>query len=82
MLLMEPAFLLTYYGGFTWSEIYSLPVAYKRWFIERIQKELAGPNGDGGGNPPTRALHQNAPDVRALQNKARTQTPSRLRRFT
>jgi len=78
---MEPSFLLTYYGGFTWTEIYHLPVAYKRWFIERIQKELGG-GKDPDGNPPTRALHQNSPDVRAMQNRTRENVPSRLRRFT
>jgi len=70
---------LIYYGGFTWKETMSLPVAYKRWFIERISKELSKDNGDGGES---RALHQNSPDVRAMQNKTRSNSPSRLRRFT
>ena len=69
-----------YYGGFLYGEAYNLPVAYRRWFIERIGKELN--KGENGENPPTRALHQNSPDVRAMQNKARAQVPSRLRRFS
>lgn len=79
-LILEPAFLLIYYGGFTWNETLHLPVAYKRWFIERIVRELN--KGSEDGTNQTRALHQNSPDVRSMQNKARAQTPSRLRRFT
>lgn len=74
-----------YYGGFLYKECYELPVVYKRWFIDRIVKELnKGSTSEGGDNPQplTKALHQNTPDVRALQNKARSQVPSRLRRFT
>jgi hypothetical protein len=74
-----------YYGGFLYKEAYNLPVPYKRWFIERIVKELnkgnGGGDGDGGGSA-SRALHQNSPDVRAMQNRQRPQSPSRLRRFT
>jgi hypothetical protein len=77
---MEPAFLLMYYGGFTWRETQHMPVAYKRWFIERISKELT--RSSEAGQTQSRAVHQNSPDVRALQGKAREQTPSRLRRFT
>lgn len=69
-----------YYGGFLWKETLHMPVSYKRWFIERINKELKQSNESGSTQ--SRALHQNAPDVRSMQNKARAQTPSRLRRFT
>jgi len=78
-----------YYGGFLYKEAYNLPVPYKRWFIERIVKELnkGSGKGDGGddggtGGGASRALHQNSPDVRAMQNRQRPQSPSRLRRFT
>lgn len=57
-----------------------MPVSYKRWFIERIGKELKGSKDSDSAQ--SRALHQNSPDVRSMQNKARAQTPSRLRRFT
>lgn len=76
--MLEPAFLLMYYGGFLYGEIYNLPVSYKKWFIERISRELS----KDGGDSQSKALHQNPPDVRSLQNKARAQVPSRLRRFT
>jgi hypothetical protein len=69
-----------YYGGFMWHETECLPVAYKRWFIDRIVKELN--KGSESGENQSRALHQNSPEVRTMQNKARAQSPSRLRRFT
>lgn len=79
-LILEPAFLLIYYGGFLWKDTYNLPVSYKRWFIERISKEFK--SSSEGGQTQSRAAHQNTPDVRALQGKARAEMPSRLRRFT
>lgn len=73
-----------YYSGFTYAETCSLPVTYKRWFIDRLVKELnkgkGGDADDGGG--PNRALHANSPEARQLQGMARPQTPARLRRFT
>ena len=84
--MLEPTFLLMYYMGFSYKEAYHLPVPYKRWFIDRVVKEL---NRSGGGTdddpkPPaeSRALHANTPDVRSLQGRQRAETPSRLRRFT
>lgn len=91
-LILEPCFLLMYYGGFTASEVGKLPVWQKRWFIDRIIKELN--NSKGAGNPDdpqplpsaafqaSRALHHNSPEARELQSKTRSQAPSRLRRFT
>jgi hypothetical protein len=69
-----------YYGGFLWKEVYNLPVTYKRWFIERINKELTRTHESG--NTQSKALHQNTPDIRALQGNVRAQVPSRLKRFT
>lgn len=75
-----------YYMGFSYKEAYNLPVPYKRWFIERVVKEL---NRSGGGdeNDPqpagaSRALAANTPDARAMQGYQRTDVPARLRRFT
>jgi hypothetical protein len=68
-----------------YSEVYNLPVSYKRWFVDRIIKELSKGNkgeGDEGASAPTRALHQDSPDIRGMQGRARTHAPSRLRRFT
>lgn len=69
-----------YYGGFLYKEVYNIPVVYKRWFVERIVKELNKNNESD--NSDSRALHQNSPEIREMQNKIRSQTPSRLRRFS
>lgn len=78
--ILEPAFLLMYHCGFTFVEAYNLPVQYKRWFIERLNKELTAHAADG--ETATRAAHQNTPDIRAMQGRTRTNVPSKLRRFT
>jgi hypothetical protein len=81
--ILEPMFLLMYYGGFTWKEAFHLPVVYKRWFIERITKEIKGP---GDGSDPdantgrSRAYHHNTPEAAQLSGR-RPNSPSRLRRF-
>lgn len=69
-----------YYGGFLYQETYNLPVVHKRWFIERIVKELNRTHGEG--ETQSRALHQNNPETREMQGRQRPQSPSRLRRFT
>ena len=69
-----------YYGGFSYTEIYNLPVSYKRWFIQRISNELN--KTAEKGETQTKALHQNTPDIRSLQGKMRSQVPAKLRRFT
>lgn len=79
-IILEPIFLLMYYGGFTYKEAYNMPVSYKNWFIQRISRELSRTSEQG--HTQSRALHDNTPDTRALLGNARTETPSRLRRFT
>lgn len=69
-----------YYGGFSNRETYALPVAKKRWWIERIVKELSKSHSEG--QTQSRALHQNDPQTRELMGMNRTHTPSRLRRFS
>jgi hypothetical protein len=69
-----------YYCGFTYQEAYNLPVPYKRWFIDRTVRELN--KGKDNESSQSRALHQNSPEVRQMQGRARPQVPSRLRRFT
>jgi hypothetical protein len=84
LLIWEPAFLLTYYGGLTASEAYDLPVPIKRWWVDRIVKELnkQSANPGDGESSASRALHANSPEVRQLQGRTRPSAPSRLRRFT
>lgn len=79
--VLEPTFLLMYWMGFSFSEAMNLPLGWRRWFIDRVQKELSktGPNGEG---PPSKGAAQNTADTRSLMGMARDQVPARLRRFT
>jgi len=70
-----------YYMGFSYNEVQTLPVAYKRWFIQRVVRELNKGSEDGTESR-SRALQHNTPELRELQGMHRAQTPSRLRRFT
>lgn len=84
--LLEPFFLLGYYFGMDWDTYYyRFPVNYKRWLIERIQKEIreaAKANEQGGSQIPSRGAHHNSPDLRAMAGKHRPNVPAKLRRFT
>lgn len=57
-----------------------LPVSYKRWFIERVSREIS--RSSEQGNTQSRAAHQNTQEARALNGYTRAETPSRLRRFS
>lgn len=80
----EPAFLLSYFGGFLLSEIDDMPISKRNWFLQRLQKELTKKDDAGNQRPiaQSRALHQNDPQTRALQGMTRAEGPSRTRRFT
>jgi hypothetical protein len=77
---LESVFNLIYYGGFTFTEAWKLPISYRQWFINRISKEM-NKGGEGQGAQ-SRATHQNTSDVRSLQGMTRAEGPSRTRRFT
>ena len=66
-----------YYGGFGYTEAYTLPIWQRMWFIDRIQKEFKDSNKEQ-----SRAAHTNDPQTRAMMGRARSQVPSKLRRFT
>jgi len=74
---LEQIFLLMYYGGFTYTEGYTMPVQYRLWFIHRINKEFEKSNEKAN-----KAVHNNNPEMNQLAGKNRAQTPARLRRFT
>jgi hypothetical protein len=69
-----------YYMGFSYKEIEDLPVVYKRWFLDRVVKEINQTSKEG--NTQSRAAHANSPDVRATQGRTRQSVPAKLRRFT
>ena len=74
---LEHIFLLMYYMGFSYLEVYNIPIWQRTLFIKRINDELkkSGENGN-------RAAHSNSPDARAMMGRARSQVPAKLRRFT
>jgi len=36
----EEFFLLKHHGGWSFTELYNLPVALRRWFLERMTDEF------------------------------------------
>lgn len=50
------------------DEYLRLPVMYKRWFIQRINTEIKKAN-EQGNDIPSKAVHDNSPDMRALTGK-------------
>ena len=36
----EQFFALKYYGGWSFIEAYNLPVGLRKWFVERLSKQL------------------------------------------
>ena len=79
-IFLEPIFALMYYMGFTYNEAYALPIWQRLWFIKRINKEMKRSSEDGSTN--SRALHDNSPGIRQMQNFGREAPPAKLRRFT
>ena len=69
--------------GFSYVEGYNIAIWQRRWFIERIQKEIKKSSEQNDGQPsPTHAMHQNTPDARAMMARHRAMVPAKLRRFT
>ena len=66
-------FALMYYMGFTYRDVYTLPVWQRNWFLERLMDEIKRSNGDSKNT---------TKENRALMNKQRPEAPHRVRRFT
>jgi len=85
LVFLEPFFLLTYYVGMDWATYLKFPLQYRKWLIERVNKEVKSAvdaNKKGGGDVPSKGAHHNDPTTRALSGKQRPITPSKLRRFS
>ncbi len=81
-LILEPLFILMYYGGFTYTEAYNLPVRYKLWFVNRIAKELKR-SQEGEAPQGDRTPSSNTPETAALLGRVKSaNTAARNRRFT
>ena len=66
--------------GFTYTEAYVLPIWQRVWFLKRINDELKRSNKKEQST--SRAMHQNTPDMRAMQGFSRDHVPAKLRRFS
>lgn len=62
------------------TETFNLPVAYKKWYVDRVSKELK--KGQNEGESQSRAPDANTPALRSLLGRQRDQVPARHRRFT
>ena len=40
----EQFFYLKYKGGWSFTEAYSLPIGLRRWFVDRLTKQLEAEN--------------------------------------
>ena len=38
--MYEQFFFLKYYGGWSFTEAYNLPVKVRQWFVERLSEQL------------------------------------------
>tara|TARA_B100000131_G_scaffold110724_1_gene107700 strand:- start:13983 stop:14267 length:285 start_codon:yes stop_codon:yes gene_type:complete len=81
-IFLQQIFLLMYYMGFTYTEAYHLPVWQRIWFINRTNEEIKESAKANDGQAQSRAAHMNHPEARSMMNRARSQVPARLRRFT
>ena len=76
IIFLEPTFILMYYMGFTYNEAMSLPVWQRKWFLDRMIRELQESRGA------SRAAHDNDAARRQLMGAHRSEVPAKLRRFT
>jgi hypothetical protein len=65
----EQFFFLKYSGGWSFSEAYNLPVGLRKWFVERLMKQLEAEQkaideaskGSGGGSTTQTLTPHNSP---------------------
>lgn len=79
-IFLEPAFILIHYMGLSFTECYNIPIAYRRWFIQRLNRENEKRNdsvGDSAGTDSSPGTFESM--ERAIQN-ARMELPSGLRK--
>ena len=64
-----------YYLGFTYADAFNLPIWKRKWFLDRVVKEISKTNTtkESANNP----LHKGL-----AGGHRQDHTPSRLRRFT
>jgi len=74
----EQFFFLKYSGGWSFSEAYNLPIGLRKWFVERLLRQIEAENqaiqdaskGSSSGGKTQQLTRQNQPPA-----------PNRYRRF-
>jgi len=66
--IYEQIFFLKYNAGWSFSEVYSLPVGLRNWFVQRTIKQLemeaeAIENASSGGGKSQTLTSQNQPSI-------------------
>ena len=80
---LEPWFILWYYGGMTYKEYRSFPIAYRTWLINRMMREIKH-SSENKADIPDKSPHNNTDQVRAMAGRVKqqgTKSP-KLQRFT
>jgi len=73
--LLEPAWLLSYLSGESFESTWTWPVAYRRWWIKRIEKDMKDRSERKDDIPDKHPLH-NQPDIREMLGHSKTHTPN------
>lgn len=68
-----------HYGGMSWPTYYDWPIAYKRWYMGRLNKEIERAGNSGEQPLVSKALQHNDPETRQLMGK-RAFVPHNLKR--
>lgn len=71
--VQDSYFFLGYYMGINWLEYLNIPIKQKYFLHERINKEIAAKHNNQGEafDIPTKAPHDNTPEIRNLANKTK-----------
>tara|TARA_R110002095_G_scaffold89254_1_gene77896 strand:+ start:473 stop:697 length:225 start_codon:yes stop_codon:yes gene_type:complete len=70
--IYEQFFFLKYSGGWSFSEAYNLPVGLRKWFVERLLKQLEAEKeaienaSKGGNNSQTLTAHNEPKQAKQL----------------
>jgi len=71
----EQFFFLKYSGGWSFTEAYNLPVGLRKWFVERLVKQIESENeaiqqaSKGGGSAQTLGAHNQPPTPASYSKK-------------
>ena len=74
--IYEQFFFLKYSGGWSFSESYNLPIGLRKWFVQRLVKQIEDENAaikgaskGGGGNSQTLSAYNQPPIPSHIANK-------------